>query len=181
MVVNSKDRMVRNAQIVKLAKEGMKLSEIGDRYNIRKSTVHRILGDIKPKIIRQKQIEEVINKKYYSRYGMDKEERNSMPSAVKTKLSRILANSRARAKKKNMEHNIQLKDLYDLYDGICPVLGIPYEDGGDYVVSIDRIYSDQGYVKGNIILMSWRANRIKFNATKQELTQLLNFLDKINY
>lgn len=60
-------------------------------------------------------------------------------------------------------------------DNRCPVLGIEL-GWGDYrggsSASIDRIDSTKGYTKDNCRVISWRANRLKSDATFEEL-QLL--------
>ena len=54
----------------------------------------------------------------------------------------------------------------------CPILGIPinYEVYGlECSASLDRIDSGLGYVDGNVRWVSTRANRLKSNATLNEL------------
>lgn len=43
--------------------------------------------------------------------------------------------------------------------------------------TIDRIINDLGYVKGNVIVISWRANRIKSDATLAELKAIVAFYE----
>ena len=64
----------------------------------------------------------------------------------------------------------------------CPVLGIVLEFGKsdgdkwrDNSPSVDRIIPELGYVKGNIIVVSYRANRIKNDATIDELVKISTF------
>ena len=63
----------------------------------------------------------------------------------------------------------------------CPVLGIPLKFNRgqmqDDSYSIDRIDSTQGYTINNIRVISWRANRLKNNATNEELIKLAKNLD----
>jgi len=41
--------------------------------------------------------------------------------------------------------------------------------------SPDRIDPDRGYIKGNVIIVSWRANWLKSNATLDELQRMAEF------
>ena len=55
----------------------------------------------------------------------------------------------------------------------CPVLGIAIDPAvkgkrTDNSPSIDRLVPELGYVKGNIHIMSWRANRIKNNGSLED-------------
>lgn len=52
---------------------------------------------------------------------------------------------------------------------ICPVFGKPFEGGTMYAMSLDRIIPDKGYVKGNVQVISRKANLMKNNATEEEL------------
>ena len=70
----------------------------------------------------------------------------------------------------------------------CPALGLKldYEGGNgegwrgrtDSSPSLDRINSDIGYTKGNIQIMSWRANRIKNDSKPEELLKIYEFLTR---
>lgn len=89
-----------------------------------------------------------------------------------------------RAKEKGLEFNLTLDDIPPIPD-VCPVLGIPIipNDGvnapTDNSPSIDRIDSTKGYVKGNIRIISNRANRIKADATVEELRMVLADYERI--
>jgi hypothetical protein len=63
----------------------------------------------------------------------------------------------------------------------CPVLGLPLftmkgvQGGGDNSPTLDRIRPALGYVKGNIIVISGRANRLKSDASIKELRDIASF------
>lgn len=63
----------------------------------------------------------------------------------------------------------------------CPILGIPVYQmtgnggGGDHSPSLDRIRGDLGYVPGNVIVISNRANRLKSDASIEELRSIASF------
>lgn len=64
----------------------------------------------------------------------------------------------------------------------CPVLKIPIYSGDgvsiDNSPTLDRIVPEVGYVPGNVIVISNRANTIKSNATWHELNCLVQFYEQ---
>jgi hypothetical protein len=90
----------------------------------------------------------------------------------------MLDRSKSRAKKKGFEHNITLDDIN--IPEFCPLLGIPLFAGQNSVCpnspTLDRIDSAKGYVKGNVWVISYKANTIKSNATIEELEAIASKL-----
>lgn len=91
---------------------------------------------------------------------------------------RLLLEARKRAKRYGMRLNITIEDC--AIPKICPVLGLPLRRGASGKVwagspTLDRIDSRKGYVKGNVIVVSKKANTIKSDATIAELQAVLNF------
>lgn len=90
--------------------------------------------------------------------------------------------SKTRANKRNLEFNIEISDIH--IPTHCSVLGIPLykalgqSAGKDNSPSLDRIDSNLGYVKGNIRVISHRANTLKSNATLKELRLVLSDLER---
>lgn len=64
----------------------------------------------------------------------------------------------------------------------CPVLGIALDplakNRADNLPTLDRIDNTKGYVRGNVWVISWRANRLKWNATIDELRGLVKALEE---
>jgi len=95
----------------------------------------------------------------------------------------MLDRSKSRAKKKGFEHNITIEDI--IIPNKCPLLEIPLFPGQGEVCSnsptLDRIDSSKGYIKGNVWVISYKANTIKSNATPEELlriaTRLTQFVE----
>ena len=56
----------------------------------------------------------------------------------------------------------------------CPWLDIPLQIHGpaDNRPTLDRVDNSKGYVVGNVEVISWRANRLKSNATLAELEKM---------
>ena len=96
---------------------------------------------------------------------------------------RCFNSARCNAKCKGREFSITIDDL--VWPEFCPVLGIKLNYGvptrGKHSPdspSIDRTDANLGYVKGNVVVMSWRANRIKTDATNEELFRLTEYILK---
>ena len=91
--------------------------------------------------------------------------------------SKMIQASKNRAKKARIPHGITKADI--VIPSHCPVFGIPLVVGSgkvnDNSPSLDRIIPELGYVLGNIVVVSWRANSIKRNATIAELRLLADF------
>ena len=67
----------------------------------------------------------------------------------------------------------------------CPVLGIKLERNRDKCgpgpgsPTLDRIVPSLGYVPGNVVVISHKANSIKSNATAAEIRAVADWLDDI--
>jgi len=87
----------------------------------------------------------------------------------------MLHSAKSRAKKLNLDFNIDIEDI--IIPEYCPILGIKlerkeYGKGLSFQPnspSLDKIIPELGYTKGNIIVLSMKANVMKNNATKEEL------------
>ena len=92
----------------------------------------------------------------------------------------VYTSLKASAKKRGIPFTLTLTDLNELTFPIsCPILGIPlrYNKGQaqDNSISIDRIDSSRGYERDNIIVVSWKANRLKNNATIKDIEDISRF------
>lgn len=92
----------------------------------------------------------------------------------------LLNHAKKRALKNNIPFNITVEDIY--IPKYCPVLGLELvinkDKAGPNSASIDRIVPELGYVKGNIQVISRRANVMKNDATKEELVQFADWIYK---
>lgn len=94
--------------------------------------------------------------------------------------------AKKRAEERGWDFTIELSDIK--IPKTCPVLGIPLkckeyikgESGADYgSPSLDRIDPKKGYIKGNVRVISNRANILKSNATKDEIRSILDDLIRL--
>lgn len=82
----------------------------------------------------------------------------------------MVSTAKIRAAARGLEFNITKDDL--ALPTHCPILGIELSFEGpskENSPSLDRIDNSRGYVVGNVQVISWRANRLKSDATKEEL------------
>lgn len=89
----------------------------------------------------------------------------------------LLKGAKTRAKRDGMPFNLDERDI--IIPKVCPILGIPLvvNQGGtggpsEYSPSIDKYIPSLGYVKGNICVISNKANTMKNSATLEEVTKL---------
>jgi hypothetical protein len=149
--------------IKKMLVDGAKLREVGDRYNVSRQRVYQVC----------------------TKYGIVPPERKKL-NFLRDKPPKYYWLNKMLCKKK-VPRVDRLRYLQSMnMPEFCPVLGIKlnYDGTGmeghrsDDSPSIDRINSSVGYVNGNIHIISWRANRIKNDATPDELVKLANYFSK---
>lgn len=89
---------------------------------------------------------------------------------------RMVANAKIRAAKKGLEFDLSVEDI--VVPDMCPVLGIKLlsnrgRQNRDSAPTLDRIDNNKGYTKGNVRVISYRANTLKTNSTIEELEKVL--------
>jgi len=96
----------------------------------------------------------------------------------------ILARIKSRSKKENIDFDLDINYLKSIMQDKCPILGVqltwckrsgkPTKNSP----SLDRLNPKKGYVSGNVSWISYRANRIKQDASLIELKKLVNWVEK---
>lgn len=93
----------------------------------------------------------------------------------------MLARSKFRASQLGLPFDLVKNDIPLITH--CPVFGFKLEPGNGVVSpkspSLDRIISELGYVKGNVIVVSNKANLIKSSASPEEIMKVAKFYKKI--
>lgn len=89
--------------------------------------------------------------------------------------------AKARSGKKGLAFNIDLEDI--VVPEFCPVFGVKLiaseHKATDCSPSLDRIDNTKGYVKGNVQVISNKANRLKGDATLADIEQLYNWMKNV--
>ena len=87
----------------------------------------------------------------------------------------MLRFAKRRATRDGLPFTIELCDI--VIPKVCPILGRPLEKSfgriGLNSPTLDRIIPALGYIKGNVWVISWRANSLKKNGTLEEFKALV--------
>jgi hypothetical protein len=92
-----------------------------------------------------------------------------------------LSGCKQRAKEKGLDFNLTIEDI--TVPEYCPILGLKLQPSeGTFShssPSVDRINNTKGYVKGNVWVISRRANVLKSDATFEELKKIVAAWEKV--
>ena len=85
------------------------------------------------------------------------------------------------AKQSGIPFSITHKDIF--IPDTCPALGIPLVKGDgkqhDGSPTLDRVNPELGYVKGNVVVISYKANRIKNNGNLEDLKAVAAWMESV--
>jgi len=97
----------------------------------------------------------------------------------------LLITAKSRAKRKGIKFNLNFDDIE--IPEYCPILGIKLDKTWGGVeqtnkqrankCSLDRIDSKKGYIKGNVIVISYRANMIKGDGSADEHRAIAKYIN----
>lgn len=127
---------------------------------------------------------EIALKKYADNKENYRSERNKYNSNHPER--RLLAFSKSRSIKNNIPFNLKESDI--VIPEFCPLLGIKLNLGNNIIKNdsptLDKIIPELGYIKGNVWVVSWKANRLKSNLNAYELNSfcsvLLSKMDEVS-
>lgn len=97
-------------------------------------------------------------------------------------IKRMFSRAKARSKIKNQDFTIELEDI--IIPQYCPILNIKLEyysgkaGGRNNSPSLDRINNNEGYIKGNVIVISHLANMMKSCSSIENLKQFAKWINK---
>jgi len=128
------------------------------------------------------------NKERIAEYHKEYQQKNKR-SKPTPDMYRFFSNKASRLKTKSRENKIPYdldgKYLQSIYpeDGKCPALNIEMKAGSDsdwrLSPSVDRIDPSGGYIRGNVIWISWLANCIKSSATPKQIIAVGEFYKQL--
>jgi hypothetical protein len=140
--------------------------------------------------VRRLEVKTAVRRNYQARLrsteeGLAKARKWSREAAskyrIKNPVRQRLQHIKARCSRRGVEFSLKEEDI--VVPDVCPVFGFPignhYGPCHDQLFEIDRIKQDQGYHKGNVIVVSRLANRLKSNASVAQLRMLADFYEKL--
>jgi hypothetical protein len=114
-------------------------------------------------------------KEYFRRWGALRDNSTRLTQKQEYNRKNLARNmvwkARVRAKKDGYPCDISWEDI--VIPEYCPILGVKLESGIGTVCNtsptLDKIIPEKGYIKGNIQVISSKANLVKNDATPEEM------------
>jgi len=90
---------------------------------------------------------------------------------------------RAECKKKDIPFDLTVEYLKQIWTGFCPIDGSSISIGAKHPAAhksahLDRLIPEKGYTIGNVFFLSSRMNRLKYNASVEELRKVADWMEK---
>ena len=122
------------------------------------------------------------NREEYNRYCREKKKESYTTEKRreiyrKNILVEMFDGAKRRAKTNNIPFTIEIEDV--IIPTVCPVLGLPFSfDEKEMSPSLDKKINELGYIKGNVFVVSKRANRLKNDASIDEIRKILKYMEQ---
>ena len=174
---------------------GMTFTQCGEKRGLSRQSMQNITkrynlfldGEIFGKSVSARAKEKEAIDKHFKRWGMSFEERMA---SDKDAFYDICRKKFLRKKNNCIRAGVPFDiDFVDLsFPEFCPVLGLrlQYDDSKgcfnearDNCASFDKIDPSKGYTRGNVHVISMRANRIKNDSTLEELEKIFLYFKKL--
>lgn len=117
------------------------------------------------------QVKESIKRSQKKNYSTEKRRE----SYIRNFVTEMLSRAKYRSEKNNLEFNLTREDI--ILPEFCPVFGIEINfQNRQSSPALDRVDNKKGYIKGNVRIISNRANRLKNNGTIEEFKQIIEYM-----
>lgn len=182
-------------KLPELFAQGLTLQEIAEKVGVSKQRVHQLIKKI-PNAEKERRIKIEADrlakleanplwlhrrenrKRLWA--GMSREE--FVKDDLRAEQARRVSNKKSEAHRRGVEFNLGWADIE--WPTHCPIMGVELNYFSDRSCnknnspSIDRVDPSKGYVKGNVAIICYRANRIKNDGTAEELRRIADYIDK---
>lgn len=122
-----------------------------------------------------------LSRERYSRVSKEVRAKKMRDWLNKYPEQRLRQSARQRAKKLGLPFNLSKTDIQ--IPAKCPILGIELKVNSqifaDNSPTLDRLIPEKGYVKGNVMVVSFKANRLRNNASLDELRKITEFYSRL--
>ena len=105
---------------------------------------------------------------------------------IENYFSSYLVFKKSWCKNNNVPFDLDENFLRSIWTGVCPIFkieiflgGIVDKKGSHNSAHLDRIDPEKVYTMGNVAWISGRANRIKYNATINELRSIADWMESV--
>ena len=179
---------VRLQEMKDMFKNGVTLEEVGAVYGVSRQRIQQVIVRYLPEYTKKdfgagkRCINRTETRISEIRTKFNRESYQHL-SDIERAQSSFFIRKRQNAKSSKWGWDLTMSDLD--WPSHCPVLGIELdwfaEKTQENSPSIDRLDSNLGYTKDNVAIMSWRANRIKNNGTREEHQQIADYLSSLGY
>lgn len=155
---------------------GKTMADLSRHYGVSRQRLHQIVLKYIPNwndycgfVVKRR----IKAEEYYDKWG--NKEKTSLYNSQRAKFRAKAAN----ANRIGIVWDLNFGDLH--WPTHCPILGIELDYFHNYrqdnSPSFDRIDCSKGYVKGNVAIISYRANRIKNNGSAEEHQRIAEWLN----
>lgn len=184
--------MSRTAKLTELARQGCTLEEMAQLLGVTRQRIHSILKTIpevaamresfrKKKNSERKLIRKNIRKEKLDLLYGGMERKHFMSDPYREAQFYKLRTKKENAIRAGIEFDLIWSDLQ--WPTHCPITGVELDyfnsKREDNSPTFDRIDPSKGYVRGNVAIISARANRIKDNGTAEEHRRIADYIDKV--
>lgn len=171
-------------KIYELSVQGKTLQEIGDMYGVTREYIRQVINKYFPSLkkqLRGKMLDASLKREKVIKDRFDKTGRYTGRHLddISRRMSDSFRRKRQNAKNSKWGWDLSFHDIE--WNTVCPIFGVEIdwfaEKANPFSPSYDRVDPKLGYVKGNVIIISLRANVIKNNGTAEEHRLIADYMD----
>lgn len=164
-----------------------KNAKTGQEHEARRKELHKlgVFAWVNGRRVKGPNWAEYQNQKLREKYTRDEDYKNKKRQEARNWIERnhrswLLRQIKLRAKRLGIKFNLTIDDI--IIPARCPVLGIVLKRGEghscDSSPTVDRVNAKCGYVKGNVAIISRKANSLKGHATAAQHRRIAEWMEE---
>lgn len=180
MVFKTKNNWKDEISVIKeLGSVGTSQTDLAKKYGVSKQRIKQVIDKYIPDW--NTNYGHAVNRKLEAESHFAKWGRKESTDLYQAQRQKFRA-KRANATRIGYTWNLEFGELE--WPTHCPILGLELdyfaESRQENSPSFDQVVPGKGYIKGNVRIISWRANRIKNDGTPEEHRKVADYLDQLN-